>query len=83
MHNGIEGEPFYVNTGKASVENLTERDDLAKAIEMLREDYRYCFTRFFEGYKYKEIAEELNIPIGNIKTNIYMARRKLRLILSI
>lgn len=80
---GLEGEPFYANTGKANIEDYAEREDLAKAIERLREDYRYCFKKFFEGYKYKEIADELNIPIGNIKTNIYMARRKLKLILAI
>jgi RNA polymerase sigma-70 factor (ECF subfamily) len=31
-----------------------------------------------EGYKYHEIAEELNIPIGTVKTRIFVARRILR-----
>ena len=83
IQNAIDGEPFYGTTGKTNIENLPEREDLQNAIEKLREDYRFCFTKFFEGYKYKEIADELNIPIGNIKTNIYMARRKLKLALSL
>ena len=83
VHNGIEGEPFYESTGKVNIENYSEREDISKAIEKLRADYRYCFTKFFEGYKYKEIADELRIPIGNIKTNIYMARRKLKLSLTL
>ena len=31
-----------------------------------------------EGFKYHEIAEELNIPIGTVKTRIFVARRVLR-----
>jgi len=31
-----------------------------------------------QGYKYHEIAEELNIPIGTVKTRIFIARRILR-----
>jgi RNA polymerase sigma-70 factor (ECF subfamily) len=30
------------------------------------------------GFKYHEIAEELNIPIGTVKTRIFVAKRKLR-----
>ena len=36
------------------------------------------FLRCFEGYKYHEIAEELNIPIGAVKTRIHMARQVLK-----
>ena len=30
------------------------------------------------GYKYHEIAEKIGIPIGTIKTRIFVARRRLR-----
>jgi RNA polymerase sigma-70 factor (ECF subfamily) len=30
---------------------------------------------FIDGYKYKEIAEELNLPIGTLKSRIFFARR--------
>lgn len=29
------------------------------------------------GFKYKEIADELNIPIGTVKSRIFIARKKL------
>ncbi|MCY1557467.1 hypothetical protein D9M68_943170 [compost metagenome] len=32
------------------------------------------FIKYFEGYKYHEIAEELDIPIGTVKTRIHVAR---------
>jgi RNA polymerase sigma-70 factor (ECF subfamily) len=31
-----------------------------------------------KGFKYHEIAEILNIPIGTVKTRIFVARRQLR-----
>ena len=29
----------------------------------------------FEGYKYHEIADEMNIPIGTVKSRINQARK--------
>ena len=78
INNSLEGEPFYESTAVTEIDNLTEREELKKAIEKLKEDYKFCFQKFFEGYKYKEIAEELNTPIGNIKSNIHFARKKLK-----
>ena len=30
-----------------------------------------------EGFRYKEIADEMNIPIGTVKSRIFLARKKL------
>jgi RNA polymerase sigma-70 factor (ECF subfamily) len=76
--NTIEGEPFYEATATDKMTNIAALDDIKKAIDSLRWDYKYCFMKYFEGYKYHEIATELNIPIGNIKTNIFQARKKLK-----
>jgi len=54
--------------------NKCFRDDIHKALKMLPYDYSYPFIRYFEGYKYHEIAKELNIPIGTVKTRIHGAR---------
>jgi len=32
---------------------------------------------FLDGYKYKEIAEELNLPLGTVKSRIFFTRKKL------
>jgi RNA polymerase sigma-70 factor (ECF subfamily) len=34
-----------------------------------------------EGYKYKEIADELNLKIGTVKSRIFFTRQKLMNIL--
>lgn len=53
-------------------------EDINKAMEKLQPEYSVPFLRYFEGYKYHEIAEELNIPIGTVKTRIHMARQALK-----
>jgi RNA polymerase sigma factor (sigma-70 family) len=51
--------------------------ELSKQIGELNEDYKIPFELHHQGYKYKEIADELNIPIGTVKSRIFIARKKL------
>jgi RNA polymerase sigma-70 factor (ECF subfamily) len=32
---------------------------------------------YFQGFKYQEIGNKLNIPIGTVKSRIFIARKKL------
>lgn len=50
--------------------------ELYNAINKLKEDYKLPLLRFIEGFKYEEIAEEFKIPIGTVKSRIFMARTK-------
>ncbi|MGI6479869.1 MAG: RNA polymerase sigma factor [Salinivirgaceae bacterium] len=51
--------------------------EIRKAINLLKDDYRIPFIMHTEGYKYKEIADEIGIPIGSVKSRIFIARKKL------
>ncbi len=72
----------YINSSDNITENLAHGNfamkDINSAIETLNDTYRIPFLRHFSGYKYHEIAEELDIPIGTVKNRIHIARKKLK-----
>lgn len=51
--------------------------EIHKALHGLEDDYRIPFSSFINGFKYHEIAERMNLPIGTVKSRIYFARKKL------
>jgi RNA polymerase sigma factor (sigma-70 family) len=53
-------------------------DDIKAALGSLQQEYYVPFTMYFEGFKYHEIAENLDIPIGTVKTRIHVARKLLK-----
>jgi RNA polymerase sigma factor (sigma-70 family) len=52
--------------------------DIEEAIEKLPLNLKKPFTMNYNGFKYHEIAEILKVPIGTVKTRIFVARRQLR-----
>ena len=52
--------------------------DINEAIAGLGSDYRTPFMMYYIGYKYLEIAEKLQIPIGTVKNRIHIARKELK-----
>ena len=59
------------------VTNLNLRE-VKQLIYDLPELFRTPFNLYFEWYKYNEIAEELNEPLGTIKSRIHFARKILK-----
>jgi len=60
------------------VTNLNLRE-VKQLIYDLPELFRTPFNLYFEGYKYNEIADVLNEPLGTIKSRIHFARKILKL----
>jgi RNA polymerase sigma factor (sigma-70 family) len=50
-------------------------DEIHKAIEKLDNELRQPFMMHFQGFKYEEIAEKLQKPMGTIKNRIHVARK--------
>lgn len=55
---------------------LAEKE-IRHEIENLSDDQRVPFEMHTKGFKYKEIAEELEISIGTVKSRIFFTRKKL------
>jgi len=53
-------------------------EDISRAMDALSEEYCVPFTMYYEGYKYHEISEHLEIPIGTVKTRIHVARKLMK-----
>jgi RNA polymerase sigma-70 factor (ECF subfamily) len=51
--------------------------DVSKVVSELEDDLRIPFMMYFEGFKYKEIADKFELPIGTVKSRIFLARKKL------
>lgn len=52
--------------------------EMWKLILQLPRIFRNPFILYFEGYKYNEIAEMLQEPLGTIKSRIHFARKLLK-----
>ncbi len=55
--------------------------EIAQTINHFADEYRIPFSMHIAGYKYNEIAERLDLPLGTIKSRIFFARQKLQEIL--
>ena len=53
-------------------------NEITHIIDSFSEDYRKPFSMYVAGYKYEEIAEILDIPLGTVKSRIFTTRQKLR-----
>jgi RNA polymerase sigma-70 factor (ECF subfamily) len=47
-------------------------------VENLDDSIRIPFLMHFEGFKYQEIADELDLPLGTVKSRIFFARKELK-----
>jgi RNA polymerase sigma-70 factor (ECF subfamily) len=77
---------LHLTMGKDKVypapDSFYSSKEINKSIDTLEDDYRVPFTMYIDGYKYKEIADKLKLPLGTVKSRIFFTRKKLGEILS-
>lgn len=56
-------------------------NDICFILKSFDKNHRIPLSMFLFGYKYTEIAEFMNMPLGTVKSRIYFAKRKLQSIL--
>ena len=73
---------YLINLKQASISNAAESNihikEIKKAVHQLPEIFKTPFLLYFDGYKYNEIADVLNEPLGTIKSRIHFARKLLK-----
>lgn len=73
---------YLINLKQATVSNdaisSLRLKEIKKAINDLPEIFKNPFLLYFDGYRYNEIAELLNEPLGTIKSRIHFARKLLK-----
>lgn len=52
-------------------------EDILSKVNNLPEEFKTPFIMHYEGFKYDEISEKLNIPLSKVKNRIHHARKKL------
>lgn len=81
-HSGSFQISFSKDDFYPSVESVHAEKEIHKKIALLDKEFRVPFQLFLTGYKYKEIAEKLNLPLGTVKSRIFFTRKKLSIWLS-
>ncbi|MEO1513930.1 MAG: RNA polymerase sigma factor [Bacteroidota bacterium] len=78
---------YYINSGSVVVSNDAESDimmkELSNMISELDDSTRIPFLMHYQGFKYQEIAEELDLPLGTVKSRIFFARKELKDLISV
>jgi RNA polymerase sigma-70 factor, ECF subfamily len=73
---------FLLNSTKQTEKNGSERsflaEDIRKAIKQVSKDFTEPFIMHYEGFHYQEISEKLSLPLGTVKSRIFLARKELQ-----
>ncbi len=73
---------YYLNSGRDEIQNNAESmiliEELTGMIEKLEDGIRIPFLMHFQGFKYQEIADYLDLPLGTVKSRIFFARKALK-----
>ena len=70
IHSRIEAHPV-------TPDSELRENEIRKVVDSLSDEHRIPFEMHTQGFKYKEIADELDISIGTVKSRIFFGRKKL------
>ena len=66
------------DSGFETPEGSVAANEITGAINALTEEYRIPFSMYVAGYKYNEISEKMNLPLGTVKSRIFFSRKQLQ-----
>jgi len=65
-------------SGFESTESSYDLKEMHRIVNSLPKEYKVPFSMHVSGFKYREIAEKLNLPLGTVKSRIFFTRQKLQ-----
>lgn len=73
---------YILETNAGKDRNLGESnvtlEEINMIIEELDTDLKVPFMLIWQGYKYEEVADQLGLPLGTVKSRIFQARKQLQ-----
>lgn len=73
---------YFLNSGSAVISNEAGTNivmkELRGMIADLDDSIKIPFEMHYVGFKYQEIAEKLELPLGTVKSRIFFARKALK-----
>jgi RNA polymerase sigma-70 factor (ECF subfamily) len=70
------------NSGFDTPEGAYTVAEIVKVITGFSDEYKVPFSMHVSGFKYEEIAKQLGLPIGTVKSRIFFARKRLQELLA-
>lgn len=79
----LEEEPGFAARESGTDQATELQDRVGKALQQLKPDDRAIVVlRHFVSFSYEEIAEVLEVPVKTVKSRLFTARDRLRLVLA-
>jgi RNA polymerase sigma-70 factor (ECF subfamily) len=73
---------YFIDSSDNTITNDGNRNilmkELQEMIDSLEDNIRIPFVMHHEGYKYNEIADMFDLPLGTVKSRIFFARKALK-----
>lgn len=61
-----------------TTDNSYDMKEIHRIVNALPKEYRVPFLMHISGFKYREIADKLSLPLGTVKSRIFFTRQRLQ-----
>lgn len=69
--------PFSIQDRSGEAFTNLALSEMNSLLDEIGEGFSRPFLLYYTGYRYKEIAEQMDLPLGTVKSRIFFARKKL------